>query len=162
MTEQMDKFYEIARDKPKPRVMTGDARRISEILGGEQVDLVVTSPPYGTGSKYSEVYRLSFEWLSLQRPPRSESLERSSSFAAELRTCIQEIYKSLKPNKYLCFVYGDPSAENGLTRQAVADAKEAGFVFRGLISCPIAKEKYNHGTTYRRFIPKDFVLIFQK
>jgi len=162
MARQMNEFCDKTRRGHIPKILTGDARKLSDLIPEETIDLVVTSPPYGTGSKYTGVYRLSFEWLGFQKPSSHESLELSKDFAGELKKCISEIYKVLRPNKYLCFVYGDPSAENGLTKQAISDGINAGFHYHGLITCPIVKEKSSHATKYRRFIPKDFILIFQK
>ncbi len=164
MTEQMKEYYKLIKSKPKvykPKLYIYDARKISHRLGDESVDLIITSPPYGTGSKYTQVHKLSFEVLELKKPSIKATLETSKNFHEEMEICLKEMYKVLKKNKYCCIVYGDPSTE-GITKKLIRDAKNIGFEYIGLISCPIEKFKSNHHVKYRRFIPKDFVLIFKK
>lgn len=145
-----------------PELFVYDIRKMDEIVRSESVDIIITSPPYGTGSRYTEVNRFNFEWLELPKPRKTETLETSSDFKHELKKAIFQMYKVLKGGKYCFFVYGDPSTEDSLTRIAINDAKCAGFEYEGLISCPIEKTITNHHERYRRFIPKDFILIFKK
>ena len=135
---------------------------MTEIIPKNSVDIVITSPPYGTGSRYTDIYRLNFQWLEFEKPERKTTLETTKVFTEELKTALTEIYHVLKKGKYCFFVYGDPSTENSITRTAVDDAKSIGFSYKGLISCPIEKKSSKHHTKYRRFIPKDFILILQK
>ena len=145
-----------------PKLYSLDCRKLTEKIKEESVDVVITSPPYGTGSRYTDVYRMNFEWLSLDKPIRKSSLEHSSDFPDDLKKSLEQIFLVLKKGKYCCFVYGDPSTENSLTQQAIKDATSIGFSYVGLISCPIEKTVMNHHEKYRRYIPKDFILIFKK
>lgn len=150
------------RQYKSPKLYVQDCRKLTEILPKNSIDIVITSPPYGTGSKYTDVYRMSFDWLGLDKPIRKTSLEHNPNFACELKKALEQIYLVLKKGKYCCFVYGDPSTENSLTQIAIDDAKSIGFSYEGLISCPIEKTIMKHHTKYRRYIPKDFILIFKK
>ncbi len=150
------------RQYTSPKIHACDCRKLTEIVPKNSVDIVITSPPYGTGSKYTDVYRMSFDWLELEKPVRKTSLEHNPDFAVELKKGLEQIYQVLKKGKYCCFVYGDPSTENSLTQIAINDAKSIGFSYEGLISCPIEKTIRNHHEKYRRYIPKDFILIFKK
>lgn len=139
-----------------------DCRKMSEVIGEETIDLIITSPPYGTGSRYTDINRLSFEWLELEKPKGKNSLEKNQNFDEVLKLAIEQMYKVLKKDKYCCIVYGDPCDGKGLTEKAINDAKEVGFKYIGLISCPIEKDKSKRHTKYRQYIPKDFILIFKK
>lgn len=150
------------RQYTTPKIHTCDCRKLTKITPENSVDVVITSPPYGTGSKYTDVYRMSFDWLELEKPVRRTSLEHNPDFAFVLKKALEQIYLVLKKGKYCCFVYGDPSTENSLTQIAIDDAKSIGFSYEGLISCPIEKTVRNHHEKYRRYIPKDFILIFKK
>ncbi|MSP64991.1 MAG: hypothetical protein EXR16_05120 [Bacteroidetes bacterium] len=150
------------RQYKSPKLYVHDCRKLTEIIPKNSIDIVVTSPPYGTGSKYTDVYRMSFDWLDLDKPVRRTSLEHNPDFASELKKALEQIYLVLKKGKYCCFVYGDPSTENSLTQIAIDDAKLIGFSYKGLISCPIEKTVMKHHAKYRRYIPKDFILIFKK
>jgi len=164
MTQQMDQYFNLYSGYRSylPNLFSKDVRNISKVVSRESIDIVITSPPYGTGSHYTDINRLSFEWLGLPKPKRNETLETTKDFRGELKKSIEQIYTALKRKKYCFFVYGDPSNGNGLTKKAIDDAKDIGFLYEGLISCPIVKTKSNHHTKYRRYIPKDFILIFKR
>jgi len=145
-----------------PRLLVQDVRRLREVVEPGSIDIVITSPPYGTGSRYTEINRLSFEWLELEKPARSAALETARDFREGLKEALGEIYQALDNRKYCFLVYGDPSTEGGLTRSAIEDAAQIGFEYEGLIACPIEKVAADHHEKYRRFIPKDFILILKK
>ncbi len=145
-----------------PKLYVYDIRKMTNIIEPNSVDIIITSPPYGTGSRYTDVHRLNFEWLNLKKPNKKETLETTSDFKLELKKGIEEMYKVLKKGKYCFIVYGDPSTEDSITKEVIKDALNVGFKYEGLISCPIEKTISNHHEKYRRFIPKDFILIFKK
>ena len=165
MCKQMKEYVEILGDLnqySEPKLYVYDVRKMDEIIEPDSIDIIITSPPYGTGSKYTEVYRLNFEWLEVDKPIRKETMENSKNFKFELEVALAKMYKVLKKNKYCFIVYGDPSTDDSLTRVAIKDAIKVGFKYEGLISCPIEKILTNHHEKYRRFIPKDYILIFKK
>lgn len=157
-TARLDKNYSYAA----PELYAYDVRKMDDIISPNSVDIIITSPPYGTGSRYTEIYRLNFEWLELKKPASQDSMEKCRNFKAELKKALFQIYIVLKKGKYCLFVYGDPSTEGSLTRSAISDAVSVGFKYEGLISCPIRKAKSNHHVRYIRFIPKDFILVLKK
>jgi len=161
MKEYVNNLGDISNYK-LPTLHSYDIRIMTEIIPKNSVDIIITSPPYGTGLRYTDVNRLNFEWLELSKPKKNETMETSKDFKFELKRAMQEMYDVLKEGKYCFIVYGDPSTEDSLTRAAITDALEVGFTYEGLISCPIEKTVGNHHEKYRRFIPKDFILIFKK
>jgi len=165
MSNQMKEYVLKLGDLTKykaPKLYSYDIRKMDEIIKPESVDIIITSPPYGTGSRYTEVNRLNFEWLELEKPSKNTPLETTNDFKNELRKGIEKMHVVLKKGGYCFIVYGDPSTEDSLTRIAIRDALDIGFKYNGLISCPIEKTISNHHEKYRRFIPKDFILIFKK
>lgn len=50
---------------PTPRLVEGDARRLSEVLGRWRFDLVLGSPPYGGTYDYAEHHARRYAWLGL-------------------------------------------------------------------------------------------------
>lgn len=50
---------------PTPRLVEGDARRLSESLGRWRFDLVLGSPPYGGTYDYAEHHARRYAWLGL-------------------------------------------------------------------------------------------------
>jgi len=165
MSQQMEDYVKklgSLKTRKLPKLYSIDIRNLCKIIKPESVDIIITSPPYGTGSRYTDVNRMNFEWLGLAKPKRNETLETSKDFKEELKKGIHQMYKVLKKNGYCFLVYGDPSTEESITKIAIEDAKKIGFKYLGLISCPIEKTLKNHHEKYRRFIPKDFILIFRK
>ena len=162
MKQQMDVYYANYHTHSKPKLYTQDVRKLTEKIPENHVDIIITSPPYGTGSKYTNIYKLNYEWFDFEKPKSKQSLELSSQFQLELKKGIQQMYDVLKPNKYCFFVYGDPSTDTGLTKQAIYDAEDIGFEYRGMITCPIKKTMSKHAEKYMQFIPKDFIIILQK
>ncbi len=165
MKNQMDKYLEFIKIKKidnKVKLLSTDVRELRNKIKDNSVDIVITSPPYGTGSRYTDIYRLHFEFFNLDKPKLRGSLEKNKDFNEELKKGFLNIYKILKKNSYFICVYGDPSTQESITDIAIRNCKEIGFQFKGLISCPIEKKISKHHTSYIRFIPKDFILVFQK
>ena len=166
MISQMEDYIKFLDNfkKPffEPKLYVDDVRKLTEFVNPESVDIIITSPPYGTGSRYTDIYRFNFEWLGFKKPTKEGALETTKNFTLELKRGLQEMFEVLRKKKYCFIVYGNPSTENSITKQAIYDAQEIGFKYKGLISCPIEKTLSNHHTKYRRFIPRDFILIFKK
>lgn len=162
MAEQMKIFYRNYHTHNKTTLHTEDVRNLSDKIDKNSVDIVITSPPYGTGSKYTNIYKLNYEWLGLTKPQNKDTLETTNDFKGELKKSLEQIHNVLKPNKFCFFVYGDPSTSTGLTKHAIIDAESMGFKFRGIISCPIKKTIAKHSEKYTQFISRDFIIILQK
>lgn len=164
MAKQMKEYVENLSQNHwsiKPLLLTLDVRQLSSRFEENSIDLIITSPPYGTGSRYTDIYRMSFEWLSLKKPIRSDTLETTNDFIKELAHGIEEMFKVLKSGKYCFIVYGDPSTGE-ITKTTIEEAQKIGFNYESYITCPIIKTKSNHHVKYRQFIPKDFILMFRK
>jgi SAM-dependent methyltransferase len=69
LEELLRRWAELARavppDAPAPRLFEGDARRLSDVLGRWQFDLVLGSPPYGGTYDYAEHHARRTVWLGL-------------------------------------------------------------------------------------------------
>jgi DNA modification methylase len=165
MKNQMGEYIEYLKNKKNNKeilLLSTDVRELSKKIEENSVDIVITSPPYGTGSRYTDIYRLHFEFFEIEKPKLKGSLEKNKDFNEELKKGFSEIYKVLKKNSYFICVYGDPTTEESITDKAIKNCEDIGFKFEGLISCPIEKKTFKHHTSYIRFIPKDFILVFRK
>ena len=52
MQNQMEnyyKFFKIKKIKPQFKLYSDDVRKLSDIIKKNSIDIVITSPPYGTG-----------------------------------------------------------------------------------------------------------------
>ncbi|PWK14366.1 TRM11 family SAM-dependent methyltransferase [Tumebacillus permanentifrigoris] len=72
-----------------------DARHLTDLLGSESVDLVVTQPPYGHTHAFSK------------NLPADLSLLSSRDFLAAIEGVAAELYTVLKPDGYCVILIGD-------------------------------------------------------
>jgi DNA modification methylase len=92
---------------PEPKLILGDARRLSELFDGESADFVFTSPPY---------WDILMARRSADRRGRRfygdspDDLGRSgeySAFLRELQDVFRQVYDLLKPGRYCVVVVMD-------------------------------------------------------
>lgn len=153
---------EFRRSLPVPAspavVHAGDSRDLREMLGDASVDLVCTSPPYGTGTKYASVYRLQMQYLGL--PKISGALETTKDFLSELGKCISEMHRVLKPGGVVALLYG---TNKQISSRDVADVSAAcGFTLERTIACPVIDESKMVRGDYRRSMANEHMMVFSK
>lgn len=103
----------------KADFLHADFRTLSENeIGDDAVDLVVTSPPYGNAMDYHLYHRFRMFWLGYD-PKELAKVEVGShlrhqrernGFAAyqeEMRTCMTQMHRVLRPGAYAAIVIGD-------------------------------------------------------
>lgn len=114
-------MHEVGIDKlERVKVFCGDARRALRTLGGETVDLVVTSPPYFGVSDYVKSQRLSMEWFGLEIEPvrlaeigaRSKRHRKTAAeeYVTDVTVVFEETYRILKPGGACVIVVGESGA----------------------------------------------------
>jgi hypothetical protein len=126
MKNQMGEYIEYLKNKKNNKeilLLSTDVRELSKKIEENSVDIVITSPPYGTGSRYTDIYRLHFEFFEIEKPKLKGSLEKNKDFNEELKKGFSEIYKVLKKNSYFICVYGDPSTEESITDKAIKNCQ---------------------------------------
>ena len=145
---------------PDTSVHEGDARDLSGLVPDRSVNLVFTSPPYGTGTKYSSIYRLQMELLGLERPPKKTSLDTASDFAAELQKSFADMHRMLKHDGFLVLLYG---TNKHFSSRNIADlAEQVGFLLKRSIACPVIDESKMVRGDYRRSMANEHLLVFIK
>jgi site-specific DNA-methyltransferase (cytosine-N4-specific) len=92
--------------------------RFSTSVGDEQVDLIVTSPPYLNAWDYNLYQRFRFFWLGFD-PRKLRNLEIGAHlkhsyiqdsverYSDDMRMCLQQMYRILKRSAYCCIVIGE-------------------------------------------------------
>ena len=105
-------------------VVQGDARTAMANINDDEVDLVVTSPPYFGVADYVKAQRLSMEWLNLEIEPvrkaeigaRSKRHRKTAAtdFLHELEQVFTECFRTLKPGGYAVVVFGSPARQDML------------------------------------------------
>jgi DNA modification methylase len=143
---------------PKATVHDGDCRDLSALIPDEAADLVFTSPPYGTGTKYASVYRLQMQLLGL--PKTRGALETTKDFAAELRKSFAEVHRILRSNGRFALLYG--TNRQFSSRDIAALATDVGFDLVTTIACPVIDESKMVRGDYKRSMANEHLLILTK
>lgn len=155
------------------KVKNEDSRSLKSI-GDEEVDFIVTSPPYANVTDYTTGSRLSFYWLGigdLQEYKKKEIGARwKRSRKRALHDYIDDIYKSfiqlkrvLKRGSYLCCVFGETSSikkKTSLNLQLLTLlTNKLGFE---LMSESIQRNIYAKRIRAVRGVNKEHIYIFKK
>lgn len=134
LAERLQGYEQEARG-PMPQVREGDARRLPELVEG-QVDLILTSPPYGGTYDYVSHHARRFAWLGID-PTNFAAGEigarrrgTADRFARELHFALKAMSQVLRRDGMLVMLMGD--GQHGDERvsadELVADvASELGF-----------------------------------
>ncbi len=105
-------------------IICGDARNVVDLVAGESVDLVVTSPPYFGVTDYIKAQRLSFEWEGLDIEPyrlneigarsKRHRKQAKEQYLSELEDVFRGLRLTLKDGAACVVVLGE-SASRALT-----------------------------------------------
>jgi len=117
-----EEAIEIARQKPHTRLEVADARKLP--LPDNSVDLILTSPPFGlnTGTRYRQKY------TNLKGD--IGNCKNYGAFRQELKKCLKEMYRILKPNRVCIIEAREKTYDKRLNPMAAyltVDAEEVGF-----------------------------------
>jgi DNA methylase len=152
------------RDLPSPvprvSVHEGDARDSRDLFPDDSVDLVFTSPPYGSGTKYASVYRLHMELLGLPRTPAKRALEGAKDFGAELGRSFADMFRMLRRGGTLALLYGTNKYFS--SRDIATLAEKQGFRLQTSIACPVIDQSKMVRGDYRRAMANEHLLILLK
>jgi hypothetical protein len=143
---------------PEAAVHAGDSRDLSSLIPDESVDLICTSPPYGTGTKYASVYRLQMQLLGLER--LQGALETKKDFLGELGKCVSEMQRMLRRGGQLALLYG---TNREFSSRDVADLCAGfGFSLDRTIACPVIDESKMVRGDYKRSMANEHLMILSK
>ena len=156
------------------RFLIGDSRRgLTDQIGHNSVDLIVTSPPYPNATDYHLYHRFRLFWLGFDpralgrieigshlRHQRNQTgfEEYRDDIAHALAGCAQV----LMPGRFAVFVAGDAvfKGENFSTSDAICvAARDAGLNVCGLIERPIHRTKRSFAKPARRAHFEQLVIL---
>jgi DNA modification methylase len=145
-------------------------------VNDEQVDLMVTSPPYANTYDYYLYHRHRMEWLECYSK-QTQSLEIGSrnkhsddnlgiqSYLDSMEESMKEFHRVLKDNSFLCMVIGDSIKDKKLIKmdtEFMKLGKNIGFKTKQCFSYDIGK--YSTYFRWAEKVPdkKGHIIIFQK
>ena len=130
------------------------------------VDLVLTSPPYYNALDYARDNRLRLwflgqrDWKQLKR----RLTNSNTRYEDEMRKCIKEMYRVLKPGKFCLLVVGEVQ-QNGATRDTGAvlgklahEVTSGGFALDCVVEDPIPDARRSRRGTKTTRVEKLLVL----
>src|SRR3989338_4078151 len=149
----------------KIKVINGDTRNL-EFIKDNQIDLIVTHPPYIAAVPYAEYQKLSLRWLGFSDRElnniiiggKRQSRDVVQRFSNDMQKVFNEMYRVLKKNKYCCVFIGNPVVKGEkieLNKSFLGIAEKSGFAFIKEI------ERGKYHTTMGK-MKEEFILIFQK
>jgi hypothetical protein len=122
--EHQDWLYE-------PRVLQADARHLP--LPDNEIDLIVTSPPYISVIDYVRAQRLTYLWMNwpfdaerateIGARYKRRRLDAQTSYLQQMRDCWIEFSRVLKPGGRLAVVLGESRAFPGVRECTMEDAR---------------------------------------
>ena len=153
---------------------TVDTRVVSTTLLPENsIDLIVTSPPYPNATDYHLYHRFRLYWLGYQPHSFAQAEigshlkhQRENSgfenYLADLRWCLQRLYRTLRPGRYAVFVVGDGIYKGVLfhTAESLSHiARECGFEECGNMERSIHESKRSFIHAARRAQTETIVVL---
>jgi adenine-specific DNA methylase len=103
-----------------------------DFINNNSVDYIFTDPPFGSNIMYSELNFLWEAWLKVITDNTSEAIINNSQkkgldeYKELMTNCFQEMYKILKPNRWVTVVFHNSKAS---VWNAIQDAiSKAGFI----------------------------------
>ncbi len=148
------------------RVSRMDARELE--LGSEEVDLMISHPPYANAVLYYNIYSLisnilGYNYYEIRRHDMSAG--SFDSYLANMRKVLGESYRVVKHGGFNALIIGD-IRKNGDILTAfphmVKAGKDAGFRLRDIFIWKL-KQKAGMGVARRgHHIDHNYIMIFQK
>ncbi len=114
----------------RPLVLQADARRLP--LPDNEVDLIVTSPPYVSVIDYVRAQRLLYLWMNWPfDAERADEIgarykrrrqDAAIAYLSQMRDCWTELARVLRPGGRLAVVLGESRAFPEISRRTMEDA----------------------------------------
>lgn len=158
------------------RTLSKNKLKTNYNLSDESVDLIVTSPPYANATDYHLYHRFRLYWLGYQ-PRELASCEIGSHlrhqrenkgydlYLNEMKTCLEAMYRCLRPGRFSVLVVGDSIFEGILhdtTSELLKISSQIGFDVLGEIERPIHDTKRSFINVARRASTERLLILRKK
>ncbi|MDO8522388.1 MAG: DNA (cytosine-5-)-methyltransferase [bacterium] len=141
-----------------------DSKKLA--LDDNSVDYIFTDPPYGESIAYlalSHFYNAWFKMLPeysneiIIDPYRKISKE---DFARNIQKCFGEMYRVLKPNRFLSFTFHNRNLD--VWKTILEACLKSGFTLKDIVFQPQAVSSGTQGINRKNTLYGDFIYTFQK
>ena len=138
------------------------------LIDDVSIDSIISSPPYFGALSYARDNRLRLWFLGEENWQNVENslISKHSEYLFEMRTCLLEMYRVLKPERYCVLVLGDveKNGKTNNTAQIIAreasDVSEGGFIVDGVYSDRIPNKRRSRRKTKTTKVER--ILVMKK
>ncbi len=115
LKQKIKKHYFPLKNR-KGEVFLGDARKVSNYIKPNSIDVIFTSPPYFDCLDYTAYYaRLVYSFLNIDHlKVKTDLIQQFSTYKIEMKTVMNELDKVLVPGGKVIFVVGDKKVHGEL------------------------------------------------
>lgn len=154
-------------EKETCNIFEQSATSLVEIKGERWADYVFADPPYGSNIAYNDLSTLWHGWLGLDSKFKKDEIIEGGSegksreeYTKLMREAIENIYKSLKPERWfsLVYVHKDPSLWNAILEAC----RDVGFKYRNGVPQPTSLVSYQKVRNRLRTISGEMIINFQR
>ena len=145
-------------------------------LASASIDLIVTSPPYLNSYDYYLYHKLRFFWLDMDHYPvqaqelgsrnrHCDKAEGIETYTTGILAALREIFRILKPGKFLCIVIGDAVLKGNLINMNQlyrSLCKETGFSFVHDFSYDQRKYTFSFTRNLKTRFKQSHIIFFQR
>lgn len=147
--------------------------RIESKQPNNSIDLIVTSPPYPNATDYHLYHRFRIFWLGfdpvelgkceigshLRHQKENNGIEK---YLEEMKMCLENMHKALRPGRYAVLVLGDAIFENTEYNTSELVGKigcEVGFEIVGIFNRELPLNKRSFISAARRLKEENFLVL---
>jgi len=148
-------------------IILGDARNL-DFLKDNSVDLIISHPPYLGQILYYNIYRLindllGFSYEEIKR--RDISTNSLTKYMNDMQKVFNEMYRVLKPQKYVCTIIGDTRRDGGIVptfSYFVNYASKIGFKIMDIFIWVLTRKAGMNVARRGNYVDHNYILIFKK
>lgn len=135
-------------------------------LANNSIDYIFTDPPYGESIAYLALCHFWNSWLKMTPKYSNEIIidpyrkMSANDFSNNLSLAFKEMYRVLKPGKYLSFTFH--SRDLNIWKGILEGCLNSGFVLKEVVLQPQAVSSGTQGINRKNTLKGDFIYTFSK
>ena len=151
----------------KAKIIIGDAQNLG-FISKDSIDLIISHPPYFGQIMYYNIYSLADDIIGSDYDNiKSNDLSTNNlnKYINGMKKVFDEMYRVLKPNKYMCVIVGD-SRKDGqiipISTQFIDYATKIGFKLTDIFIWILGGKAGMNVARRGNFIDHNYILVFKK
>ena len=151
--------------KPSYKIYNQSSENL-KLIKSNSVDYIFTDPPYGESIAYFGLSMFFNSWLEHPVEYDSEIIfdpyrgKKHKDYANRLNNVFKELYRILKPNKYLSFTFHNRDLK--IWKCMIDAVDNAGFILKNIVYQEQAVQSGTQGLNFKNTFKGDFVYNYIK